>query len=191
MDGQKPLRFHKKYLNLCFKDEWKSGMTWAWRNDDIIFIFGWNIALLACSSIPERPNKLKKNGQQNAPDMRWTAFTNTSCIWGHMHWQLVIIMAELMAAFPAPHWLWECAPLYCTAVNTARKMLRMHHDDRRYRKHFSWQTTTSSINLPHRRSSSSQQQSPRCTAQKPLRLYLDTMSVLIETLYHHKAVSLI
>ncbi len=108
----------------------------------------------------------KKNGQQNAPDMRWTAFTNTSWIWGHMHWQLVIIMAELMAAFPAPHWLWECAPLYCTAVNTARKMLCMHHDDRRYRKHFSWQTTTSSINLPHRRSSSSQQQSPRCTCTK-------------------------
>ncbi len=127
-------------------------------HEEMMTSFSFLGELLLCLPAPQFPKDQtnQKNGQQNAPDMRWTAFTNTSWIWGHMHWQLVIIMAELMASFPAPHWLWECAPLYCTAVNTARKMLRMHHDDRCYRKHFSWQTTTSSINLPHRRSSSSQ-----------------------------------
>ncbi len=137
-------------------------------DEEIMTLFSFLGEPSLCSPAPHFPKDQtnQTNGQQNAPDMRCTAFTHTGWIWGHMHWQLVIIMTELMAAFPAPHWLWECAPLYCTAVNTARKMLRMHRDDRRYRKHFSWQTTTSSINLPHRRRSSSQQQSPRCTAQK-------------------------
>ncbi len=48
MEGQKALRFHKKYLNLCFEDEQRShrfGMTQGWVINDRIFIFGWTIPL--------------------------------------------------------------------------------------------------------------------------------------------------
>jgi len=41
------LRFHQKYLNLCF-DEQRSygvGTTWGWVYTDRIFIFGWTIPL--------------------------------------------------------------------------------------------------------------------------------------------------
>ncbi len=44
MEDQKALRFHQKYLKLCFKDEQSSyrfGTTWGWIINDIIFIFGW------------------------------------------------------------------------------------------------------------------------------------------------------
>ncbi len=48
IQGQKALRFHQKYLNLCSKEEWRShrfGTTW-WRViNDRIFIFGWTILL--------------------------------------------------------------------------------------------------------------------------------------------------
>ncbi len=48
MQGQKALRFHQKYLNLCSEDEQRSygfGMTWGWVINDRIFIFGWTIPL--------------------------------------------------------------------------------------------------------------------------------------------------
>ncbi len=44
MEGQKALKFHQKYLNLCSEDEqrfYRFGMTWAWAINDIIVIFGW------------------------------------------------------------------------------------------------------------------------------------------------------
>ncbi len=44
MEAQIALRFHKKYLNLCFEDEQRFygfGTTWGWVIDDIIFILGW------------------------------------------------------------------------------------------------------------------------------------------------------
>ncbi len=43
MQGQRALRFHQKYLNLCSEDEWRSygfGTTWGWVINDRIFIFG-------------------------------------------------------------------------------------------------------------------------------------------------------
>ncbi len=43
MQGQKALKFHQKYLNLCSKDEWRSyefGTTWGWVINARIFIFG-------------------------------------------------------------------------------------------------------------------------------------------------------
>ncbi len=49
MQGQKALGFHQNYLNLCFRDEWRSygfGTTWGWVINDIIFIFGWTIHLI-------------------------------------------------------------------------------------------------------------------------------------------------
>ncbi len=42
MQGQKALRPHKKYLNLCFKDERRSyglGTTWGWEINDMLFHF--------------------------------------------------------------------------------------------------------------------------------------------------------
>ncbi len=48
MEGQRALRMHQKYLDLCFEDERKSygfGMTWGWVIHDRIFIFGWTIPL--------------------------------------------------------------------------------------------------------------------------------------------------
>ncbi len=44
MEGQRALRFHQKYLNLCSEDERRSyafGTTWGWVINDRIFIFGW------------------------------------------------------------------------------------------------------------------------------------------------------
>ncbi len=46
MDGQRALRIHQKYLNLCSEDEWKSysfGTTWGWVINDRISILGWTI----------------------------------------------------------------------------------------------------------------------------------------------------
>ncbi len=48
LEGQKALRFNKKYLNLCFKDErmsYKFGMTWGWITNENICILGWSITL--------------------------------------------------------------------------------------------------------------------------------------------------
>ncbi len=48
MQGQKALRFHKKYLNLCSEDEQRFygfGTTWEWVLRDRIKIFGWTIPL--------------------------------------------------------------------------------------------------------------------------------------------------
>ncbi len=48
MEGQKALRFHQKYLNLCSEDERRSyrfGVTWGWVINDRIFTFGWTIPL--------------------------------------------------------------------------------------------------------------------------------------------------
>ncbi len=44
MQGQRALRFHQKYLNLCSEDEQRTygfGTTWGWIIDDRIFILGW------------------------------------------------------------------------------------------------------------------------------------------------------
>ncbi len=43
-EGQKALKFHHNYLNLCSEDEWRSyrlRVTWGWVINDRIFIFGW------------------------------------------------------------------------------------------------------------------------------------------------------
>ncbi len=43
-EGQRALRYHQKYLNLCSKDERRSngfGTTSGWVINDRIFIFGW------------------------------------------------------------------------------------------------------------------------------------------------------
>ncbi len=43
MEGQRALRFHQKYLNLCSQDERRPygfETTWAWVINDRIFIFG-------------------------------------------------------------------------------------------------------------------------------------------------------
>ncbi len=49
MEGQKTLRFHQKYLNLCSKDERSSygfEMTWGKVINDVIFIFNqWNLGV--------------------------------------------------------------------------------------------------------------------------------------------------
>ncbi len=48
MQGQKALRFHQKYINLCSEDERRScwfGMTWGWVINDRIYIFRWTIPL--------------------------------------------------------------------------------------------------------------------------------------------------
>ncbi len=48
MEGQKALRFHQKYLNLCSEDERMSygfWTTWGWVINYRIFIFGWTIPL--------------------------------------------------------------------------------------------------------------------------------------------------
>ncbi len=48
MEGQRALRFHQKYLNLCSEDKRKSygfGTTWGWVINDRIFIFEWTIPL--------------------------------------------------------------------------------------------------------------------------------------------------
>ncbi len=53
MEGQKTLRFHQKYLNLCTKDERRSYWfvtTWGRVFNDIINILGWTIPL---NSLPE------------------------------------------------------------------------------------------------------------------------------------------
>ncbi len=47
-EGQRALRFHQKYLNLCSEDERMSygfETTWGWVINDINFIFGWTIPL--------------------------------------------------------------------------------------------------------------------------------------------------
>ncbi len=44
MQGQRALRFHQKYLNLCSEDEQRTygfGTTWGWIIDDRIFILWW------------------------------------------------------------------------------------------------------------------------------------------------------
>ncbi len=49
MEGQKALRFHQKYLNLCSEDEQRSygfGTTWEWVINNRIFIFGWTNPLM-------------------------------------------------------------------------------------------------------------------------------------------------
>ncbi len=49
MQGQKALRFHQKYLNLCSEDERRSfgfRTTWRWVIHDRAFIFGWTIPLI-------------------------------------------------------------------------------------------------------------------------------------------------
>ncbi len=49
MQGQKALRFHQIYLNLCSENERRSyglGTTWVWVINDRIFIFGWTIPLM-------------------------------------------------------------------------------------------------------------------------------------------------
>ncbi len=43
-EGQRALRYHKKYLNLCSEDErrfYRFGTTSGWVINDRIFIFGW------------------------------------------------------------------------------------------------------------------------------------------------------
>ncbi len=47
-EGQRALRYHQKYLNLCSEDERRSygiGTTSGWVINDRIFIFGWTIPL--------------------------------------------------------------------------------------------------------------------------------------------------
>ncbi len=54
MQGQTALRFHQKYLNLCFEDEWRSyrfETTRGWVINDRIFIFGWTNPLRAISFV--------------------------------------------------------------------------------------------------------------------------------------------
>ncbi len=49
MQGQRALRFHQKYLNLCSEDEQRSygfGTTWGWVINDRIFILGWTNPLM-------------------------------------------------------------------------------------------------------------------------------------------------
>ncbi len=44
VEGQIPLRFHQKYVNLCSEDEEPSygfGTTWGWVINDRFFILGW------------------------------------------------------------------------------------------------------------------------------------------------------
>ncbi len=48
MQGQKALRFHQKYLYLCYEDKRRSYMlrtTWGWVINDRTFIFGWIMTL--------------------------------------------------------------------------------------------------------------------------------------------------
>ncbi len=48
-EGQKAHGFHKKYFNLCSKDEQRSyefGTTWGWVFNDRISILGWTIFLM-------------------------------------------------------------------------------------------------------------------------------------------------
>ncbi len=48
MQGQKALRFHQTYLNLCSEDKLRFygfGTTWEWVINDRIYIFGWTIPL--------------------------------------------------------------------------------------------------------------------------------------------------
>ncbi len=43
MEGQRALKFHQKYLNLCSQDERRPygfGTTWAWVINDRIYIYG-------------------------------------------------------------------------------------------------------------------------------------------------------
>ncbi len=58
MEGQRALRIHQKYLNLCSKDERRSygfGTTWGWVINDKNFILGWrnplNRQILLCIKI--------------------------------------------------------------------------------------------------------------------------------------------
>ncbi len=54
MKGQRALRFHQKYLNLCSEDERRSygfGTEWGWIIHDRIYIFGWTIPLRRFSLI--------------------------------------------------------------------------------------------------------------------------------------------
>ncbi len=56
MQGQKALRFHQKYLNLCSEDEQRSyrfGTTWRWVINDRIFIFVWTNPLKGKTVHPE------------------------------------------------------------------------------------------------------------------------------------------
>ncbi len=53
MEGQRALRFHQKYLNLCSEDEQRSygfGTTRGWVISDRIFIFGWTNPLMILST---------------------------------------------------------------------------------------------------------------------------------------------
>ncbi len=45
-EGQRTLRMHQKYLNLCSEDEQRSyrfGTAWGWVINNRTFIFGWTI----------------------------------------------------------------------------------------------------------------------------------------------------
>ncbi len=49
MDGQRALRFHQKYLNLCSEDErwsYRFGKSWGWVINDRIVIWGGTIPLI-------------------------------------------------------------------------------------------------------------------------------------------------
>ncbi len=81
MEGQRALRFHKKYINLCSKHERRSygfGMTWGWVINDIIFFFGWTNPLtpwmigIVCLplQIPQRATVKKKKKTKEHPQIR-------------------------------------------------------------------------------------------------------------------------
>ncbi len=53
IEGQRALRSHQTYLNLCSEDERRSyrfGSTWGWVINDRIFIFGWTNPLITANS---------------------------------------------------------------------------------------------------------------------------------------------
>ncbi len=56
MEGLRALRFHQKYLNLCFEDEQRSyrfGTTWGWVINDRILFFWVNYPFNSLSTVIE------------------------------------------------------------------------------------------------------------------------------------------
>ncbi len=70
IQGQKALRFHEKYLNLCSKDEQRSyrfGTTWGWVIiDHFDDIFGWTIPLMLTQKSPSNQTNLNPNKNSTA-----------------------------------------------------------------------------------------------------------------------------
>ncbi len=76
MQGQKALGFHKKYLNLCSEEEWRSyrfGTTRGWVINDRIFIFGW--------TIPSRTHIYWLCTVSKKFEHTWLEFVSLNTIW--------------------------------------------------------------------------------------------------------------